>query len=150
MSVPCAVGRGGLTKRKREGDGATPVGAWLLREIFYRADRVRAPVSSLKCSVIEQYDGWCDDPESPLYNKPVRLPFRYSHEKMWRDDHIYDIVVTLGYNDRPVVRNAGSAIFFHLAHDDFQPTEGCVAVSLQDMRKILPLCGPGTIMEIGS
>jgi L,D-peptidoglycan transpeptidase YkuD (ErfK/YbiS/YcfS/YnhG family) len=148
LLVPCALGRSGLTNTKREGDGATPTGTWPLRELFYRADRLAPPVSALTRSVIEMHDGWCDDPVNARYNTPVRLPFSGSHEKLWREDNVYDIIVPLGFNDDPPVCGLGSAIFFHLASEDYRPTEGCVAISMEDMQKILPLCGPDTVMMI--
>ena len=148
LSVSCALGRAGLTSRKREGDGATPIGTWPLRELFFRADRIAMPECALPRSVIEQDDGWCDDPASSHYNQLVNLPFSGSYEEMWRKDHVYDVVVPLGYNDSPPKRGLGSAIFFHLAHDDYRPTEGCVAISLKDMRKVLAQCGPETVMII--
>ncbi|WP_211488879.1 L,D-transpeptidase family protein, partial [Escherichia coli] len=79
---------------------------------------------------------WCDAPDDPNYNRPVKHPYRASAEKMWREDHLYDLVVILGQNDDPVVPGAGSAIFFHLAKEletGFRPTEGCVALRLPDM-----------------
>ena len=116
--VTCALGHSGITARKREGDGATPAGSWPFRTLFYRKDRVDLPAIQLQTSEISAYDGWCDDPECPEYNQLVSLPFSGSHENMWRDDHLYDLVVPLGYNDAPPVAGLGSAIFFHLAHDD--------------------------------
>lgn len=146
--MPCALGRSGIIAHKQEGDGATPAGSWPFRKLFYRKDRVNLPAIQLQTSEISEYGGWCDDPECPEYNQLVSLPFSGSHENMWRDDHMYDLVVPLGYNDAPPVAGLGSAIFFHLAHDDYRPTEGCIAVSLEDMRLILPMCGPETVMEI--
>ena len=90
----------------------------------------------------------CDDPDSANYNLPVDLPFEPSHENLWREDHLYDLMIPLGYNDDPPVRGRGSAIFFHLAHDDFRPTEGCVAISLDDMQRLLPRLHAGTVMRI--
>ncbi|MGI9371435.1 MAG: L,D-transpeptidase family protein [Hyphomicrobiales bacterium] len=145
--VPCALGRG-VTHKKREGDGKTPLGTWPLREVFYRADKTTCPSSGLKSNAIAPDDGWCDDPTSEDYNLPVKLPYAPSHEKMWRDDHLYDLVIPLGYNDAPPMPGMGSAIFFHLAHGDYRPTEGCVAISLEHMRLVLPLCAPQTVMTI--
>ena len=133
----CALGKGGVKSDKVEGDGATPTGAFALRYILYRADRIKKPDSALKIRAIGETDGWCDDPQHADYNRPVTLPFSASHEKLYRADHIYDIIVVLGHNDSPPIPGKGSAVFFHLARDQYVPTEGCVAVNLTDMREIL-------------
>ncbi len=134
---PCALGTGGISHNKREGDGATPTGCFPLREVLYRADRVAQPVTKLSVSVIEEKDGWCDDSTSSSYNKKIVLPAPMRHEVLWREDEIYNIVVPLGYNDAPAVPGHGSAIFMHIARPNYTPTEGCVALSLQDLLEIL-------------
>jgi L,D-peptidoglycan transpeptidase YkuD (ErfK/YbiS/YcfS/YnhG family) len=139
----CAIGWGGLTSAKGEGDGATPVGCWPLRRVLYRPDRVDPPRTALPVAPLDPNDGWCDDPAHPDYNRPVRLPFAAGHEVMWRTDHLYDIVVILGHNDDPPVPGAGSAIFFHVAAPDYAPTAGCVAVALPDLLTVLADAGPG-------
>jgi L,D-peptidoglycan transpeptidase YkuD (ErfK/YbiS/YcfS/YnhG family) len=144
----CAIGRNGFTSAHREGDGATPLGRFPLRGCLYRDDRTPPPATCLALLKIEPQDGWCDDPDSPWYNRPVRLPFASSHERLAREDHVYDLIVPLGFNDAPVIAGRGSAIFFHLAHDDYRPTEGCVAVSLPDMLEILSCVTPQTQMRI--
>jgi L,D-peptidoglycan transpeptidase YkuD (ErfK/YbiS/YcfS/YnhG family) len=93
-------------------------------------------------------DGWCDDPSSPFYNQHVKLPFAPSHEKLWRDDHVYDLIVVLGHNDDPPVAGMGSAIFAHLARPDYSGTEGCVALKLEDMQAFLHVARPGDAIEI--
>lgn len=147
-AVRCAVGRSGVSADKREGDGATPVGRFLLREAFYRSDRIAPPQTGLKLTAIAPDDGWCDDPADPKYNRQVKLPYAASHEEMWRTDHVYDIVVPIGYNDAPPVSGNGSAIFLHLCRDDFAPTAGCVAIPLDDMLQILPRLSPETAITI--
>lgn len=147
-AMPCLLGRGGVVRRKREGDGATPVGAWPLRALYYRPDRVRRPETALSVHPIHPGLGWSDDPADPLYNRPVRLPRRAGHERMWRDDHLYDYVVVLGHNDSPPLRPRGSAVFLHLASGTGAPTAGCVAVSLADMRRLLPRLGPATRLVV--
>ncbi|MCF8470035.1 MAG: L,D-transpeptidase family protein [Parvibaculum sp.] len=148
---PCALGRAGLVDSKREGDGGTPLGRFVLRELRYRQDRLTAPAAALPLIPISPDDGWCDAPDDPAYNRPVRLPYPASAETMWRADHLYDLVVVLGQNDDPVVPGAGSAIFFHLARESggvLQPTEGCVALKPDDMREVLALCGPDSAIRI--
>jgi len=137
----CALGRSGRSFLKREGDGATPRGRFLLRSVFYRADRGRRPVSTLPTLRLTNFDRWCDDPESRSYNRPTRRMNSNSHETLWRDDRLYDIVIPLGFNDMAVKRSGGSAIFFHLLSKNDDPTEGCIAVSRRDLCKILATCG---------
>jgi len=133
----CAIGRGGFSGRKREGDGATPVGTWPMRRLLWRADRLPAPTTGLPASPIGREDGWCDDPLHPDYNRPIRLPFAASHEKLWRRDRVYDLIVPLGYNDAPIEPGRGSAIFLHVARRGFSPTEGCVALRRADLLEVL-------------
>lgn len=99
LILPCAVGRGGFTRRKREGDGATPVGSVLPLSLFFRPDGLpRRPSARLPARQIARHDGWCDDPGDARYNSPIKLPATAHHEVMWRDDHIYDRVVDLDWN----------------------------------------------------
>jgi len=142
-SYRCALGRGGVRADKREGDGASPEGVFPLRRVLYRADRLEAPKTGLAVARIGRDDGWCDDPADPMYNRPVRLPHAASHERMWREDGLYDVVVVLGHNDDPPVPGAGSAIFVHVARPDYGPTEGCVALALDDLLEVLAACAPG-------
>jgi L,D-peptidoglycan transpeptidase YkuD (ErfK/YbiS/YcfS/YnhG family) len=148
MTIPCALGRGGTTRSKREGDGATPVGRFRLLGCFYRADRGRRPPIRLSAAAIGPADGWCDDPADRRYNRPVPLPYPGRHERLWRDDHVYDVVVDIDWNRGPIVRGRGSAIFLHLARPDFAPTEGCVAVPKRMAARLLARIGPNTEIEI--
>lgn len=144
FAMRCAIGRGGLIADKREGDGGTPIGRWPLREVFYRPDRLPAPQTRLPIRALDPSDGWCDAPQDPSYNRRVRLPFAASHENLWRDDSVYDVIVVIGYNDDPVVAGKGSAIFLHLSRSDYEATAGCVAVALDDMMKLLAVIAPET------
>ncbi len=148
LHARCAVGRAGITSHKREGDGATPRGSFRLLAALYRPDRLPRPITSLPLTAIDPDAGWCDDPADRNYNRAVRLPYKARHETLWRKDHLYDVVVVLDYNVDPVTPGAGSAIFLHLGHDDFAPTSGCVVVSLETMRKLLPHLGRETMIEI--
>lgn len=132
-----ALGRGGIGARKQEGDGATPAGLLLLRRLLYRADRVARPRAAVPAMPLAPHDGWCDDPSHADYNRPVRLPHDGRHEALWRSDSVYDVIGILGWNDAPVQRGAGSAIFLHVARPDFAPTEGCIALTLPDLRALL-------------
>lgn len=138
-----AIGPGGIALKAGEGDGITPVGTWPVREVFYRADRVAKPETALPVRAIEQDDGWCDAPDDPQYNRLVKLPHAASAETLWRDDHLYDLVLVLGYNDDPVVPGKGSAIFLHMARPDYSPTHGCVALAQDDVRAALAQLQPG-------
>lgn len=148
LSVRCAVGRSGMIRDKREGDGGTPVGIWPLRRVFFRPDKLEAPETKLRVVELSPADGWCDAHADKNYNRMVKLPYPASAEDMWRDDDIYDIVVELGYNDDPVVPGKGSAIFLHLARPSYAGTAGCVAVALKDLRAILKLAGPGSKIHV--
>jgi L,D-peptidoglycan transpeptidase YkuD (ErfK/YbiS/YcfS/YnhG family) len=139
----CALGRGGVKAEKREGDGATPIGAWPMRRLLYRADRMDPPATGLPFAEIDPEDGWCDDPADPAYNRQVRLPYPARHERLWREDRVYDLLVVLGHNDAPVVAGLGSAIFLHVARPDWEPTEGCVALARADLERVLAEAGPG-------
>lgn len=129
----CALGHGGVSETKREGDGATPIGSWRLRNLLYRPDRLAAPATGLSVTPIGRADGWCDAPGDKNYNMPVILPYPASAETLWRADAVYDLIVPLGYNDGPIQPGRGSAIFLHLARDFYLPTEGCVALALPDL-----------------
>jgi L,D-peptidoglycan transpeptidase YkuD (ErfK/YbiS/YcfS/YnhG family) len=148
LCLRCALGKGGITTTKREGDGATPVGIFALRKLWFRADRGIRPVCGLPMQAAQRSDGWCDATGHRRYNRPVTLPFGPSHERLWRADHVYDVIIEIGWNDRPAIPGRGSAIFFHLARPGYTPTEGCVAISARDMRKLLPLIGPSTRIDI--
>ena len=148
LSLPCALGAGGPTHRKREGDGGTPVATMRVLGILYRPDHGRRPLSGVPVRPIGRDDGWCDDPASPRYNRPVRLPYRPSHERMWRDDHLYDIVFDLDWNRGPIRRGRGSAIFLHAARPGFLPTEGCVAIPGHLLPRLAVRIGPRTRIRI--
>lgn len=139
----CAIGEGGIKADKHEGDGATPAGAWPLREVFYRPDRLTAPTTGLPVRPLTPEMGWCDDPRDPAYNRPVTLPYAASHEALWRDDAIYDLIVPLGYNDETPQPGRGSAIFLHVARPDYSGTAGCLALARGDVLALLGDARPG-------
>jgi L,D-peptidoglycan transpeptidase YkuD (ErfK/YbiS/YcfS/YnhG family) len=134
--------------KKREGDGASPAGRWPLRRVLYRPDRRAAPETALPVEALSEGDGWCDAPDDPAYNRPVRLPYPASAEALWRDDGVYDLIVVLGHNDDPVVAGAGSAIFLHLARANYAPTQGCVALSVEDLERLLRVAHPSDVLVI--
>lgn len=146
----CALGRGGVkpAAEKREGDGASPAGVWPMRRVLWRADRLARPATALPLAAIAPDDGWCDAPGDPNYNRPVRLPYPASAERLWLDERIYDVVVVLGHNDGPPIAGLGSAIFLHVARPDYAPTAGCVALMLPDLLQVLALAEPGDAVEV--
>jgi len=141
-----SIGRAGIAQDKREGDGASPAGVWPMRRLFFRPDRV-TPKTALPIQEIRPGDGWCDDAARPEYNRLVRLPFAGSHERMWMESGLYDLVVELGYNDDPPVTGKGSAIFLHVARPDFGATAGCLALPREDLLAVLAEIGPGASVE---
>ncbi len=148
FTAACALGRSGIRADKREGDGATPAGRFALVHVFYRGDRLPRPATRLSVSPLRPDLGWCDDPGDRRYNRPVRLPCPAGHERLWRDDRLYDVVVVLDYNLAHPRRGAGSAIFLHIAAPAFAPTAGCLAVTPATMRRLLALAGPGTVVDV--
>ncbi|MGF1606065.1 MAG: L,D-transpeptidase [Rhodothalassiaceae bacterium] len=148
--APCQVGRAGLIAAadKREGDGATPCGCWPLRALYYRPDRLAVPPGRLRAMAITPQMLWCDDPEHPAYNRPVQAPFGGRHERLWRQDHRYDLIVVLGFNDDPPVPGRGSAIFLHLTEALSGSTAGCVAVARPVLARLLAQLGAAPMIEI--
>lgn len=146
----CALGRGGVRRDKREGDGATPIGRFPLRAAYYRSDRLPRPETGLPLAPLTPEDRWCDDPDSPLYNRFLRGTCPARHERLWRADGLYDLMVVIGYNDAPPVPSLGSAIFLHCAAPDFAATEGCVALATRTLRALLPFLTRGTEIAIGA
>lgn len=146
----CALGAGGVREDKVEGDAATPAGEYPLRHIYFRNDRLVLPQVRLPARPIAEHDGWCDDPRSPAYNRLVHIPNDWSHEKMWREDGLYDLLVVVGYNDDPPEGEWGSAIFLHIAHDDLSPTHGCIAFARDDLLELVTLIGPRTRVNVHS
>lgn len=144
----CALGPAGPRIDKREGDGATPVGRFPMRRVLYRPDRLPAPRTGLPVQALSETDGWCDDPDDPQYNRPVHLPYGGRHERLWRDDEVYDVVVVIGHNDDPPVRGRGSAVFLHVARPDYAPTEGCVALGRDDLLTVLAEAQPGDAVSV--
>ena len=144
----CTLGAGGVREDKVEGDAATPAGEFPLRRVYFRNDKLVLPKTGLPARPINEHDGWCDDPRAPTYNRLVHIPNEWSHEKMWRDDGLNDLVVVVGYNDDPPEGEWGSAIFLHIAREDYSPTQGCVAFSRDDLLELLPLLGRETRLRV--
>jgi Uncharacterized protein conserved in bacteria len=148
LTFRAALGRGGISIFKREGDGATPHGWLEIVSGFRRVGLRRRVVAGLPMRPVGAADGWCDAPGHPSYNRPVRLPFSASHEKLRREDALYDIVLVLDWNFRRRARGLGSAIFAHVARPGYLPTEGCIAFHPRDLARILPLVGRGSAFVV--
>ena len=146
--VKCSIGKRGIKYKKKEGDKVTPKGIFKIKCIYYRKDRIPTLPTKIKKVVINKNMGWCDDPNSNHYNKLIKFPFKYSAEKLYRKDNIYDIILVLSFNMNPIIRKKGSAIFIHIAKKNFSKTMGCVAINKQDMKKILKLIDKKTTVKI--
>jgi L,D-peptidoglycan transpeptidase YkuD (ErfK/YbiS/YcfS/YnhG family) len=124
----CALGKAGIGKKIIEGDTITPKGIFKIVKIYYRKDRIQKILSKFRLIKITKNIGWCDDPKSKKYNKIINLPTKYTHEKLYRKDNVYDLVIVLNYNTNPTIKNKGSAIFIHIAKKNYKKTEGCIAL----------------------
>ena len=150
----CAIGKGGFiaAEDKQEGDLKTPLGEFPLREVFYRADKISPENDKFRTKLpireITENMGWCDEPEDENYNRLVELPYEASHEQLFREDDIYDIIVVLGYNDSPPIAGKGSAIFMHIAKPDYEGTEGCIALAKDDLLELLAKVEEGEMISI--
>jgi L,D-peptidoglycan transpeptidase YkuD (ErfK/YbiS/YcfS/YnhG family) len=134
----CSVGKNGVTQDKKEGDNSTPVGKFPLRRVFYRPDKIafEGLRTGLPTQALTPHDGWCDEPKAAEYNQFIDLRTfdkKISHEALWRADSLYDLIIVVGYNDSPSVPGKGSAIFIHIAREDYSGTAGCVAFSENDL-----------------
>jgi L,D-peptidoglycan transpeptidase YkuD (ErfK/YbiS/YcfS/YnhG family) len=137
LKFKCALGKSGIGRKKIEGDNITPKGIFKIVKIYYRNDRIKKISSNLKLIKTTKRMGWCDDPNSKNYNKLIRLPEKYNHEKLYRKDNLYDLVLVLNYNMRPIIKNKGSAIFIHVANKNYKKTAGCIALKKTHLIKLI-------------
>ena len=149
LKIKCAIGKKGIGYKRKEGDLITPSGQFGIKYILYRKDRVKV-TTKLKKKIIKKNMGWCDDPRSNQYNKLVKLPFVHGYEKLFKKENIYDIILVLNYNMNPVKKNKGSAIFIHVARNNFRKTEGCVAIKKINLIQLLKEISPNTKVKISS
>ena len=147
-TFPCLLGKSGRRFAKREGDGASPKGIWKLEQLYYRPDKMGKPPSTLNTRALRPSDGWCDAAGHGKYNRYVALPFKASHEKLWRKDRAYDLVVTTNHNQHPRKQFGGSAIFLHVINAGTTGTEGCIALSEKHLRQVLSRCSRHTYVVI--
>jgi L,D-peptidoglycan transpeptidase YkuD (ErfK/YbiS/YcfS/YnhG family) len=148
IALPVALGRGGIKANKREGDGSTPRGTFLLRRLWWRADRMPRPRTGLPVRRIKPQDGWCEDPRDRHYNQPVTVPKGSTADRLWRMDALYDLIVEISHNTRPRVAGRGSAVFIHIARTKFAPTAGCVALEAVALQRLVRKLGPYTRIDI--
>jgi L,D-peptidoglycan transpeptidase YkuD (ErfK/YbiS/YcfS/YnhG family) len=148
QAVPVALGRGGIRANKREGDGGTPKGTFRPRQLWWRADRHPRPRTFLPVRPIGPEDAWCEDPDSRHYNQPLRLDHDQGGDRLRRDDHLYDFIVEIDHNTSPRIKGHGSAVFLHLARNNFAPTAGCVSMTKSAMLRLLRRLGPETRIVI--
>ena len=139
LKFKCALGKAGIRKKKKEGDNITPKGIYKIIKIYYRDDRIKKISSKFKLIKIRKNMGWCDDPKSEKYNQLIKLPNRYSHEKFFKKDNSYDLIVILNYNINPIIKNKGSAIFIHIAKKNYKSTAGCIALKKDDLLKLIKI-----------
>ena len=146
--VKCAIGKRGIGVKKREGDQITPKGKFKIKYILYRKDRISNLKTKLLKTIINKKMGWCDDPKSIFYNKLIKLPSKYSFERLYKKNNTYDIILVLNFNINPTIKNKGSAIFIHVATKNYNKTEGCIAVNKKDLKQIVERINKKTIVYI--
>ncbi len=144
----CSLGKAGIKKKTKEGDQVTPKGIFKVIKIYYRKDKIKKIINPIKKIQIKKNMGWCDDPKSDLYNQQIKLPNKFSYEKLYRKDGLYDIILVLNYNTSPIVKKKGSAIFIHIAKKKFKPTEGCIGLKKNDLLKLLKKIKKNTKIKI--
>lgn len=144
----CTYGRHGFADVKQEADGKTPIGVFPFRRVFYRADRIEMPRTALPLDAIAQDCGWCDDPKSEQYNRYIKKPFAGSHEDLWLDRPIYDLIIVVGHNDDPPTAGQGSAIFIHLSSPDNGPTQGCIGLQKEALLQVLAECSTSSRLMV--
>jgi hypothetical protein len=144
----CALGKAGIKKKIKEGDNITPKGVFKITKIYYRPDKIKKIKTNIKKIKIKKNMGWCDDPKSNYYNRQIKLPSKLGHEKLYRTDNLYDIIAVLNYNTNPVIKNKGSAIFFHVAKKSYKKTRGCIALKKEHLIYILSKIKKNTKIKI--
>ncbi len=137
LKFRCALGKSGIKKKTREGDNVTPKGIYKILKVYYRKDRIKKIKAPFKKIKITKKIGWCDDVKSQCYNKQIGTPTSLSHEKLHRNDNIYDIICVINYNINPTVANKGSAIFLHIKKGNYKNTKGCIALKKNHLLKLL-------------
>ena len=148
LKFRCALGKAGIKKKKKEGDNITPEGTFKIIRVYYRRDKIKNISTLIKKKEIKKKIGWCDDPASSFYNKEIKLPSKFSHEKLYRKDNLYDLILVLNYNINPIIKNKGSAIFIHITRKNYEPTAGCIALKKRDLVELLKKIKKNTKIKI--
>ena len=148
LKFKCALGKAGIGKKKLEGDQITPKGTYKIVKIYFRKDRLKKISSKFKLIEIKKNMGWCDDPKSKKYNQLIKLPSKYSHENLYRENSIYDLILVLNYNMNHIIKNKGSAIFIHIANKKFKNTEGCIAIEKKNLVRLVKIINKKTLVII--
>lgn len=149
LKFRCALGKAGIKNKKMEGDNITPKGIFEIIKMYYRADKIKNIKTSIKKIKIKKDMGWCDDPNSRFYNKQIKLPTKVGHEKLFRNDNLYDLILILNYNINPIIKNKGSAIFLHVATKNLDNTKGCIAVEKKNLITLLAKIKKNTKIKVG-
>ena len=148
LKFRCALGKAGVKKKTIEGDNITPKGIFKIIKIYYRPDKIKKIKTVIKKIKIRKDMGWCDDPKSRFYNQQIKLPTKYGHEKLYRSDNLYDLIVVLNYNMNPIIKNKGSAIFLHIVKNSNKQTKGCIGLKKEHLIKIISKIKKNTKIEI--
>jgi L,D-peptidoglycan transpeptidase YkuD (ErfK/YbiS/YcfS/YnhG family) len=148
LKFRCALGKAGIGEKKKEGDFITPKGKYKITKVYYRADRIKKIKTNFRLYQIKKNMGWCDDPLSKNYNKLIKLPSKFGHEKLYRKDKLYDLILILNYNFKPIIKNKGSAIFIHIANKNYKKTMGCIGLKKKDLIFILKDIKKNIIVKI--
>ena len=148
LKFKCSLGKSGVGEKKIEGDNITPKGTYQIKRVYYRKDRVKKIKAKIKLFEIKKNFGWCDQPNSKFYNRLIDIPNKLSHEKLYRKDNVYDVIIVLNYNMNPTIQYKGSAIFIHVAKRKFPPTKGCVAISKKNLLSLIERISKKTKIKI--
>jgi L,D-peptidoglycan transpeptidase YkuD (ErfK/YbiS/YcfS/YnhG family) len=148
LKFRCALGKAGIKQKEKEGDNITPRGIFKINGIYYRPDKIKNIKSAVKKIKIQKNMGWCDDPKSHLYNQQIALPNKFSHERLYRNDNLYDLILVLNYNTNPIIKNKGSAIFIHIAKNSYKKTKGCIALKKKHLIKLISKIKKNTKIKI--
>ena len=148
LTFRCALGEAGIKKKKKEGDNVTPKGIFKIIKMYYRSDKIKNITTDIKKIKIKKNMGWCDDPSSDLYNQQIKLPNIFSHEKLYRNDNLYDLILVLNYNINPTAKHKGSAIFIHIAKNSYKKTKGCIALKKKHLIELISKIKTNTKIKI--
>jgi L,D-peptidoglycan transpeptidase YkuD (ErfK/YbiS/YcfS/YnhG family) len=148
LKFRCALGEAGIKKKEKEGDNITPKGIFEITRLYYRPDKIKNIRTAIKKIKIKKNMGWCDDPSSNLYNQQIKLPNKFRHEKLYRNDNLYDLVLVLNYNTNPTIKNKGSAIFIHIVKKSYKKTKGCIALKKKHLIELISKIKTNTKIKI--